>query len=368
MWSAAASSDRPSPPRRGLGLATSVVTGSPRRPGRLRPSACRRTERPARCPWTSPAARRTDRCCETPPGGHAEPAGEVGRRPRLVQCREHGGAARPEKRRERRRPRRTARVPQRRDPAGGIDDRRLPGRVDDRDHARPDEHARHEEQAAVAEVERRLGALADAQLAAGPCDRRVHVGEQAAGAAVGQRARAVEHVALEERPDPRPGRGERDVPVGPHQVGEAGHGALGARHERLERGRHRPPAIGARDLGRDLLGRDGEHRGQLVLELDQRAGGRGAREVGRVDVAGHERPQRREVEAGHRPPGRGHPRQMDRPAAGVVQRVDAAHRLGQRRHREAHVRERLGAEAHDDHSRQTKSDRAIGRPGGPSGA
>ena len=104
----------------------------------------------------------------------------------------------------------------------------------------PGERAGDEEQAAIAEVDVLLhAALVDAQHAVGPADCRVDVGEEALGAAVGHLARAIKDVALEQRAQARPMRGQRALPVDAQQRDDLGQARGRVRDEGLEDGRQR---------------------------------------------------------------------------------------------------------------------------------
>jgi hypothetical protein len=240
-------------------------------------------------------------------------------------------------------------LPQHANPARRIEDRGLPLRVGDQRDGRPDEHAGHEQQAALLEVERLLELLLDPQHAVGPRDGGIHVGEQALGAAVGDLARTVQDVALEDRAQARPVRRQRAAPIRAQQLDQRADRRGRVVEERLEHRRQLSAAIGAMDLRADLVGRGRLHARELVLELRERARGRRREEVRRVDADRVERAQRREVEVGGRPPGLDRPRQVQRLAARVLEHSTAVAQLRQRRDREAHARERARTEPHREH-------------------
>jgi hypothetical protein len=115
-------------------------------------------------------------------------------------------------------------------------------------------------------------------------------------------------------------------------------------------------------LGTHLTGGRRGHPRELVVELGQGPARRRVHEVRRVHAVRLQRAQDAEVETLRVSASLDRPRGMQRLTAGVVvQDLDAAVRLDERRHGEAHVSQRIGAEAHADHSPQSKS---LGDPGG----
>jgi hypothetical protein len=105
----------------------------------------------------------------------------------------------------------------------------------------------------------------DEERVVGEAQLGVDVGEQPLRASVGQLPRPVEHVALEQRADPRPVRRERPPPVRADEAGERDDRSAGIVGERLQDGRQRLGRVHPQHLGPDPLRRRREHLGELRL-------------------------------------------------------------------------------------------------------
>ena len=281
-----------------------------------------------------------------------------------MQGGEHRGAAAAEQGGERRGRRGAARLPQRRDAARRVDDERLPRRLDRGGRPGPGERARDEQQPAPREVEVAVERHVDEERVVGEAQLGVDVGEQPLRAAVGEPARAVQDVALEQRADPRPVRGEGARPVRADEVGERGDRCRRIVVERLQYGRQRRRRVHAPHLGAHLVGGRREHLRELGLEVAERAARRRVDEVRRVGAGALERAQHADVEVRDPLAGRDDPGQVERLRLGVVERPHAVVELHQRRDREADVGDVLRPEAEADHSGESKSLRR--RAGAPS--
>ena len=173
---------------------------------------------------------------------------------------------------------------------------------------------------------------------------------------------AVQDVAVEQRADPRPVRGEGARPVRAEEPGKGGDRGRRIVVERLQERRQRRRRVDAAHLGAHLVGRRGEHLGQLVLEVAERAARGRVDEVGRVGAGALERAQHADVEVRDALARRGDPGQVERLRLGVVERADAVVELHQRRDREANVRDVLRPEAEADHLAESKSLLAASGP------
>ena len=128
--------------------------------------------------------------------------------------------------------------------------------------------------------------------------------------------RPVQHVALEQRADPRPVRRERARPVRAEELGERATAAGESSLERLQDGRQRSGARrGAPRRGPDPRAWRASRR--AGLEVAERAARRRVEEVGRVGAGALERPQGADVEVRDALAGRGDPgRWMPSPRGG----------------------------------------------------
>jgi hypothetical protein len=139
----------------------------------------------------------------------------------------------------------------------------------------------------------------------------VHVGEEQLGAAERELARAVEHLAFQQHPDPRPVVGERALPVARERVRERPQAAPRPLEQRPQDGRS-APAVEQTDLVPDLAGGHAPDRGELVLEVGQRGVRWRREEVGHVALGWGQRVQEAHVEALQRRAGLLHPRHVQR--------------------------------------------------------
>src|SRR5436190_7484338 len=99
-----------------------------------------------------------------------------------------------------------------------------------------------------------------------PRDRWVEVREERCGPALGEAARAVGDVGLEQRPDPRPVRLDGDRPVALELAREASQRTLRRRQEGLEHGRRALAAEHEAEVVADLSRWGPPHILDLILE------------------------------------------------------------------------------------------------------
>src|ERR1035437_9484112 len=150
--------------------------------------------------------------------------GELGGAGRLLQGEQDGGAGgaeEPVKRRAGPGPGRL--LPERGDPAGGIDQGRRPGRIQAQGEPGPDEHGRNEQQAAPAQLGVFLaGPAAELDPALVPAQAGVHPGQRGRPAPGGELPGAVHHVPLQDGPQRGPLGLEQDLPGRGQHVGGVG--------------------------------------------------------------------------------------------------------------------------------------------------
>ena len=123
--------------------------------------------------------------------------------------------------------------------------------------------------------------------------------------------------------------------------------------EQHARGGRRRALVGPAEVARDLLRRRRADARELGREARPRALRRRVDEVRPVARVGHDGLEQGEVEPGEPLARGGDPRRVHRVARRVAQHVQARRDLEQRRDREAHAAEVLGAEAVRDHRRRS---------------
>jgi hypothetical protein len=228
-------------------------------------------------------------------------------------------------------------------------DDRLPRLGGDEQAAAEDE--RDQDEPAPLEVQVVVG-LVELDDRAPPAHARVQLLEDRSGAGERQRAGPAEHVALNDRAQPRPVVGEHRLPVGVKAVGQPIEHLARPQQERVPWGRW-VVAIALRDVGAD----DGEVGSAETLDLGLEAG---QRFVGdRRDEVGYESRsakgvlERAERDAAQHAPGAGDPHGVLDARIGLVEEAQARDELPERADRQPRMRELVVGQLDPDHAART---------------
>jgi hypothetical protein len=217
---------------------------------------------------------------------------------------------------------------------------------------RPDERARHHQDARPGQVEPVVAVvwLVDPEPVALHGELGMQVGQHGGQASVGEPLHAVGQVQSADRPQPWPHRQHRGLPVAPQGVGDGGQVGGRVLIERPQQQRRQAPAVpDPVELDPHQLGRAGDHGLQLLGEPRSGPGRGGEQEPGQVAARRGEGGQQLQRQPAQPRPDRGQPAVVHGPAAGILEDVQTGHQLTDGRVGEPHPRQ-VGVGQHElDH-------------------